>query len=329
MRKPSFKTDRILITGASGQIGTAITDALIDKYGHEQVITSDIREPQIQKTAFEKLDILDTTALATLIDQYQITQIYHLAAILSASGERKPALTWKVNIQGLFNVMDIAVAKNLDKVFAPSSIAIIGDTSPKKNTPQYSTFNPTTVYGISKLSGELWTKYYHLKHGLDIRSIRYPGIVGYSGMPGGGTTDYAVEIYHAAVKGEVYTCFLAPHTRLPMIYMDDAIRATIELMEAPSENISIRESYNLAGMSFSPEEIYQSICKFIPDFQIIYHPDERQAIAETWSESIDDSYARKDWNWQPKFDLNAMTKDMIFHLQKKYNKAELRRFDSS
>ncbi|MFK7806689.1 MAG: NAD-dependent epimerase/dehydratase family protein [Saprospiraceae bacterium] len=318
MRKPTFKKDRILITGSSGQIGTVLTDALLQQYGDGNVITSDINPPKVQKTAFEKLDILDKNRLEEIIDEYQITQIYHLVAILSAKGEKNPQLTWKVNMDGLFNVLDLAVAKNLDKVFTPSSIAIYGKTTPKIGTPQRTIFNPSTVYGISKLSGELWTNYYHQKFGLDVRSIRYPGIVGHQTLAGGGTTDYAVDIYHAAVKGEPFKCFLSENTRLPMIYMEDAIRATIELMEAPSHQISIRESYNLSGMSFTPKEIADSIQKYIPDFQITYEPDERQAIADSWSDSIDDAQARADWGWEPKFDLDGMTKDMIFHLKKRY-----------
>jgi threonine 3-dehydrogenase len=318
MRRPAFKKDRILITGASGQIGSVLTDALMEQYGADNVITSDINPPAIQKTAFEQLNILDAPRLAALVDHYSITQIYHLVAILSAKGEQNPAFTWQVNMQGLFNVMDLAVAKKLDKVFAPSSIAIYGHTTPKVNTPQHSIFNPTTVYGISKLAGELWTNYYHLKYQLDVRSLRYPGIVGHQGMPGGGTTDYAVDIYHAAVKKEPFECFLSENTRLPMIYMDDAIRATLELMEAPAEKITIRESYNLTGMDFTPKEIAASIQQYVPDFKITYKPDYRQAIADSWSDSIDDSAARADWGWKAKFDLDGMTKDMLANLSEKY-----------
>lgn len=318
MRKPAFKQDRILITGASGQIGTVLTDALLNQYGEGNVVTSDINPPPIQKTAFEKLDILDADRLAEIVDNYQITQIYHLVAILSASGEKKPRLTWRINMQGLFNVLDVAVAKKLDKVFAPSSIAIYGHTTPKVDTPQQTIFNPTTVYGISKLAGELWTNYYHKTYNLDVRSIRYPGIIGYQGMPGGGTTDYAVDIYHSAVKGEDFDCFLSENTRLPMIYMEDAIRGTLELMEAPADKISIRESYNLAGMDFTPKEIAAAIQQYVPDFKISYTPDSRQAIADSWSDSIDDSVARQDWGWKPKYDLNSMTKDMLHQLRKKY-----------
>ncbi|MFT4663294.1 MAG: nucleoside-diphosphate-sugar epimerase [Polaribacter sp.] len=318
MRKPSHRKDKILITGASGQIGTVLTDALIQQYGEGNVVTSDINPPTTQKTTFEKLNILDADRLAEIVDHYQITQIYHLVAILSAKGEKNPSFTWQVNMQGLFNVMDLAVEKKLDKVFAPSSIAIFGNTTPKKETPQQTIFNPTTVYGISKLAGELWTNYYHQKFNLDVRSIRYPGIVGHQGVAGGGTTDYAVDIYHAAAKEEAFDCFLSENTRLPMIYMNDAIRATLELMEAPEESISIRESYNLTGMNFTPKEIAASIQQYVPDFKISYSPDERQTIADSWSDSIDDSIAIKDWGWKPKYDLDGMTKDMLFHLNQKY-----------
>lgn len=318
MRKPSQKKDRILITGSSGQIGTVLTDALIKQYGEANVVASDINPPKEQKSAFEILNILDAKRLAEIVDHYQITQIYHLVAILSAKGEQNPGFTWQINMQGLFNVLDLAVEKNLDKVFAPSSIAIYGNTTPKIKTPQNTIFNPSTVYGISKLAGELWTNYYYNKYDLDVRSIRFPGIVGHQGMAGGGTTDYAVDIYHSAVKGEDFDCFLSKDTRLPMIYMDDAIRATLELMEAPKDKISIRESYNLTGMDFTPLEIATSIQQYVPEFKVTYTPDHRQTIADSWSDSIDDSIARKDWAWKPKYDLDGMTKDMLFHLKKKY-----------
>lgn len=311
--------EKILVIGANGQIGSVLTEALRARFGLENVVASDIRMVGEHDGIFEILDVLDAKAIADTVSRYGITQVYHLAAILSAKGEQNPLQTWDINMGGLFNVFEVAREKHISKIFFPSSIAVFGADIPRQKTPQNAILKPTTVYGMSKSAGELWSQYYFLKYGLDIRSLRYPGVIGWQSNPGGGTTDYAVDIYHYAVKGEDYTCFLSENTALPMIYMDDAIRATLELMEADPDNLSIRTSYNLAGMSFSPEEITASIQKEIPSFKVSYAPDFRQKIADSWPESIDDTSARKDWNWQPKFDLDSMTKDMLFQLQKKYN----------
>ncbi len=276
--------------------------------------------PAIADGPFEVLNVLDKDRLKGLIQKHEITQVYHLAAILSARGEQDPLNTWNINMQGLLNVLQTAVDVKLDRVFYPSTIAIYGPSTPKQNTPQETTFIPSTVYGISKLAGEHWCQYYHNRYSLDVRSLRYPGVVGWQSPPGGGTTDYAVEIYHEALKTGHYTCFLEANTRLPMIYMEDSIRATLELMEAPQEKIKIRTSYNLAGMSFTPAEVADSIRKFIPDFKIAYAPDYRQAIAASWTESIDDTPARTDWGWHPKYNLDQMTSDMLSHLKERYAK---------
>ena len=305
---------RILVLGANGQIGTVLCKALVKRYGKQNVILSDIREPKEQISQFEIIDVCDKAHIAKVIDQFQINTIYHLAAILSGNGEKNPALTWKINHDATVQLFDLCVEKKIQTIFYPSSIAIYGSTTPKINTPQYTSFNPSTVYGISKLTGEMWSAYYHSRYGLDVRSIRYPGVIGWQSIPEGGTTDYAVEIYHGAIKDKYYNCFLRANTRLPMIYMDDVIRATIQLMEAPSENLTIRTSYNLASMSFTPEELYESIKQFIPEFKIEYKPDFRQQIADSWNESIDDSDAQRDWGWKPEFDLQSMTADMIKHL---------------
>ena len=305
---------KILIIGANGQIGTVLTTALQAAFGKSQIIPSDI------KGALEKgvlpLDVLDATQLAKIIDEHQINEIYHLAAVLSAKGEQNPKQAWNININGLFNVLEVAKEKGIRKIFFPSTIAVFGAHIPLQNTPQHIYLAPSTVYGISKVAGELWSEYYCNKYGMDIRSVRYPGVIGYQSLPGGGTTDYAVDIYHKAIAGELFECFLSENTTLPMIYMDDVIRGTIELMNAPEEKIKIRSSYNLAGVSFSPKEIYNAICKEIPDFKIEYKPDFRQAIADSWPQSIDDSMARDDWGWKPQYDLDSMTKDMLLHLRK-------------
>ncbi|MCH2082516.1 MAG: NAD-dependent epimerase/dehydratase family protein [Saprospiraceae bacterium] len=312
-----MKKEKILIIGANGQIGSVLTDVLKLQYGSDHVIPSDIRVPEKKDQLFERLDVLDKNQLATLVNKHNITQIYHLAAILSAKGELHPQWAWDVNMNSLFNVLELAKEKSI-QLFFPSSIAVFGKEAPKNQTPQYAPLTPTTVYGISKVAGENWCQYYHDKYGVDVRSIRYPGIIGYQSLPGGGTTDYAVEIYHAAVKGEAYTSFLSENTTLPMIYMDDAIKATIAIMEAPQEQIKIRTSYNLSGMSFSPIEIAQSIQQHYPDFKVSYAPDFREAIAQSWPSSIDDSAARADWGWKASVDLNMMTSDMIKNLKMKY-----------
>ena len=306
--------DKILVIGASGQIGVELTMALRKIYGNANVIASDLREqnPLLEGTGpYVSLDVMNKEMLHVQVIRQGITQIYLLAAILSATGEKNPNLAWSLNMQSLLNVLDIAKEENLHKVYWPSSIAVFGPTSPKQNCPQQTIIEPSTVYGISKYAGEFWCNYYFNRYGVDVRSLRYPGLISYKSLPGGGTTDYAVEIYHAAKDKETYECFLQEDTYLPMMYMPDAIRATIELMEAPKEKINIRTSYNLSGMSFSPKEIAQEIKKSIPEFEIIYKPDSRQAIANSWPQSIDDSIAAKDWNWKAEYNLAEMTKDML------------------
>lgn len=310
--------EKILVTGAGGQLGSVLVGALKNKYGVESVIASDLREIPNYEGIFEQLDVANKSRLENIVKTYNITQIYHLAAILSAKGEQNPLLTWDINMKTWFNVLEVSVSEKVDRVFYPSSIAVYGDMASKLYASQNDVLNPATVYGISKASGENWGQYYFLKYGLDVRSLRYPGIIGHQSLPGGGTTDYAVEIYHKAVKEESFECYLKPETMLPMLYMDDAVRATLELMDAPKEAISIRTSYNLQGISFSPDEIVASIKKYYPNFKVDYSPDFRQNIAENWPASIDDGFARKDWGWQPKFDLEAMSLDMIEHLKHKY-----------
>jgi nucleoside-diphosphate-sugar epimerase len=305
---------KILVTGAFGQIGTVLVGALIDRYGYENVLATDIWTDDRKISQYEYLDILDLERFEYLIDHYGITQIYHMAALLSAKGENNPKLTWDVNLNAYLSILELARKKNIERLFFPSSIAVFGATTPQYDTPQDCPLVPTTVYGISKVAGELWSNYYHERYGLDVRSLRYPGIIGYQSPPGGGTTDYAVEIFHHAVREGHYNCFIDRDTRLPMMYMDDAIRATIDLMEAPSENIRLRYGYNLSEMSFTPGEIYEAIKKHLPDFTIEYNPDFRQKIAESWTKSIDDSKAREDWNWEPRFDLESMVADMLEHL---------------
>ncbi|MCB0557019.1 MAG: NAD-dependent epimerase/dehydratase family protein [Phaeodactylibacter sp.] len=310
-------TETILITGASGQIGTVLTEELRKRYGSDAVLQTDIRLPEERQGHFEVLDVMNATQLGSLIRQYNVRQVYHLAAILSAKGEKNPKWAWEINMAGLFNILEAAREFGL-RVFFPSSIAVFGGMTPRINTPQYAVLQPETVYGISKVAGENWCQYFYQKYEVDVRSVRYPGIISYQSMPGGGTTDYAVEIFHNAVKGEPYSCFLKEDTRLPMMYMPDAIRATLELMEAPAESVKIRSSYNLAGMSFTPSEVAAEIRKHIPGFQVAYEPDFRQNIAASWPESIDDSQAREDWGWQPEYGLEKMTIDMLAHLKEYY-----------
>lgn len=312
-----MKSECILVIGANGQIGSVLVEYLREIYGVEKVVASDIRLPEHETGLFEKLDATDGNALAALVKKYKVTQIYHLAAILSAKGEQEPLKTWHINMQTYFNVLEVARENNVAKVFYPSSIAVFGDNVDTK-AEQWSYLDPATVYGISKAAGENWSNYYFQRYGMDIRSLRYPGIIGYQSMPGGGTTDYAVDIYHKAVQGEAFECFLEAETTLPMIYISDAMDATVRLMEAPKDKITVRTSYNLAGISFSPEEVAASIGKIIPDFKISYKPDFRQKIAESWPAQIDDSQARKDWGWRPAYNLDKMTEEMIFELKKKY-----------
>ncbi len=311
------RKDKILVIGASGQIGVELTLALRKQYGNNNVVASDLREenPLLKGSGpYVSLDVMNKEMLHVQVIRQNITQIYLLAAILSATGEKNPNLAWHLNMQGLLNVLDIAREEKLHKVYWPSSIAVFGPTSPKMNCPQKTVIEPTTVYGISKYAGEFWCNYYHQRFGVDVRSIRYPGLISYKSAPGGGTTDYAVEIYTEAIEHKKYNCFLSEDTYLPMMYMPDAIRATLELMHAPASQITVRTSYNVAGMSFSPKEIAASIQAHIPDFSINYKPDYRQEIANSWPQSIDDTYAKNDWGWKPQYDLFKMTTDMLTNL---------------
>jgi nucleoside-diphosphate-sugar epimerase len=311
--------EKILVIGASGQIGVELTMALRRIYGNANVIASDLREPNpllIGTGPYVSLDVMNKEMLHVQVIRQNITQIYLLAAILSATGEKNPNLAWNLNMQGLLNVLDIAREEKLTKVYWPSSIAVFGPTSPKDACPQQTVIEPVTVYGISKYAGEFWCNYYHNRYGLDVRSLRYPGLISYKSEPGGGTTDYAVEIFHDALETGAYTSFLKQDTYLPMMYMPDAIRATIELMEAPVERIKVRTSYNIAAMSFSPAEIGEAVGQHVEGFRMDYAPDYRQTIADSWPRSIDDSVARADWGWKHEFDLSAMTADMISNLRK-------------
>jgi len=310
--------EKILVIGASGQIGVELTLALRKIYGNANVIASDLREENelLKGTGpYVSLDVMNNEMLHVQIIRQGITQVYLLAAILSATGEKNPGLAWNLNMQSLLNVLNIAKEEKLHKVYWPSSIAVFGPTSPKKNCPQQTIIEPTTVYGISKYAGEFWCHYFHQRFGVDVRSLRYPGLISYKSPPGGGTTDYAIEIFYEALEEKKYECFLDEDTYLPMMYMPDAIRATIELMEAPAAKISVRTSYNISGMSFSPKEIGAEVKKHIPDFKISYKPDYRQAIANSWPQSIDDSVARGDWDWKEEYGLTAMTKDMFDNLK--------------
>lgn len=312
--------DKILVIGASGQIGVELTLALRKIYGNSNVVASDLREenPLLKDTGpYVSLDVMNKEMLHVQVIRQNITQIYLLAAILSATGEKNPGLAWHLNMQGLLNVLDIAREEQIHKVYWPSSIAVFGPTSPKVNCPQQTIIEPITVYGISKYAGEFWCNYYHNRYGVDVRSIRYPGLISYKSEPGGGTTDYAIEIFQEALDHNTYTSFLSEDTYLPMMYMPDAIRATLELMEAPSSKISVRTSYNISGMSFSPNEIGQEISKYRSGFTLKYAPDYRQTIANSWPQSIDDSVAARDWGWKPEFDLEKMTVDMLENLQSK------------
>ncbi|MBE7178973.1 MAG: NAD-dependent epimerase/dehydratase family protein [Mucilaginibacter polytrichastri] len=311
-------TEHILVIGANGQIGTELVTELRTIYGSNHVVACDIRRPDYDMEyagPFEFVNVLDKDNLQTIFEKYRPKQVYLLAALLSATGEQNPKLAWDLNMNGLLNVLDMAIAYGAQKIYWPSSIAVFGPSTPKENTPQFTIMDPNTVYGISKLAGERWCEYYFHKHGLDIRSIRYPGLISWKAAPGGGTTDYAIHIFHDALKKSSYQSFLSPDTKLPMMYMDDAIRGTLELMDAPADRLTIRSSYNLTGMSFTPEELATSIRKYIPDFKLEYAgKDPRQAIADSWPKSIDDSTARRDWNWKPVFDQAATTHEMLSKL---------------
>jgi nucleoside-diphosphate-sugar epimerase len=314
-------TPKILIIGACGQIGTELTHKLRSIYGVENVIASDIRKLNndvVNLGPFEVINALDFNQIEHLVEIYNITDVYLMAALLSATAEKNPAFAWDLNMNSLFHVLNLAKAKKIKKIFWPSSIAVFGPTTPKENTPQYTIMEPSTVYGISKQAGERWCEYYHNVFGVDVRSIRYPGLISWTTLPGGGTTDYAVDIYYKAIADKKYECFLSSETKMPMMYMEDAIGATIKIMQADADKIKIRSSYNLAAMSFTPTEIANEIKTHIPEFEITYEPDFRQKIANSWPASIDDSEARKDWDWQHTFDLKSMTTDMLLQLQKQH-----------
>lgn len=311
--------ETILVLGASGQIGTELTEKLRSVYGKKQVIASDIRGGNAAIMAsgpFEIIDATDKETILKTVKKYKVTQVYLLAAMLSATAEKYPQKAWNLNMNSLLAVLDLAKENHIKQVYWPSSIAVFGPTTPKENTPQKTIMEPSTVYGISKLSGEFWCNYYHKKYGVDVRSLRFPGIISWKSKPGGGTTDYAVDIYFKALEEGKFNCFLSKNTRLPMMYMDDAVNATIQLMQAKSEAIKVRTSYNLAAIDFTPKEIFEEIKKHVPDFTITYNPDFRQQIADSWPSNINDSEARKDWNWKHKFDLAAITKDILINLKK-------------
>ena len=312
--------ERILIIGANGQIGSELVEALAARHGSDNVIASDISPTNVYGAArYLRLDVMDKAGLARLVADESITQVYQLAALLSATGEQAPLKAWSLNMDGLLNILEVARERKEAgtplRVFWPSSIAAFGPNTPADNTPQYTVMDPTTIYGISKLAGERLCEYYFTKYGIDVRSIRYPGIISYKSPPGGGTTDYAIAIFHAALKGENYSCFLGPETTLPMIYMPDAIRATIELMEAPADQVAIRSSYNVAGVSFNPRELAAAIVRKLPAFTISYAPDSRQAIADTWPKSLDDSSATQHWGWKAAVGTEQMVADMLANVK--------------
>lgn len=318
--------ERILIIGANGQIGSELVEALAQQHGAANVIASDISATNLYNAAhYVQLDVLDKAALERLVADENITQVYQLAAMLSATGEKAPLKAWTLNMDGLLNILEIARerkdAGKPMKIFWPSSIAAFGPNTPSVNTPQYTVMDPSTIYGISKLAGERLCEYYFAKYGVDVRSIRYPGIISFKSPPGGGTTDYAIAIFHSALRGERYDCFLGPETTLPMIYMPDAIRATIELMDAPADQVKIRSSYNVAGVSFNPRELAEAIVKARPDFRIAYTPDSRQAIADSWPKSLDDSSATADWGWKARIGVDEMVADMLANIDVSLGKA--------
>jgi len=312
---------KILIIGAGGQIGSELTAALRANYGVENVITSDINDnnkEMVNSGPFEVIDARKYDAIRASVEKHNIDTVYLMAALLSATGEKYPLKAWNLNTESLFHVLNLAKEGIIKQIFWPSSIAVFGLSTPKINTPQRTICEPTTVYGITKQVGERWCKYYHSNYGVDVRSIRFPGIISHKTMPGGGTTDYAVEIYHKALTEGKFTCFLEEDTLLPMMFMDDAIKGTLQLMEAPADSLTVRSSYNLSALSFTPKEIFESIKKHIPDFEISYEPDFRQKIADSWPCSIDDTVARADWGWQHSFDLDTTTNEMLKHLKLKY-----------
>ena len=310
---------KILVIGSNGQIGTELVLSLRGRYGNEAVFAADLSESCpaiIINGPYVQLDVLQKEAIREYIIYNEIKEVYLLAALLSATAEKNPDFAWKLNMEGLFTILDLAKEKHIDKIFWPSSIAVFGPTTPADKTPQYTIMEPSTVYGISKLAGERWCEYYHKKHQVDVRSLRYPGLISYKSPPGGGTTDYAIDIFHKAISGIDYDCFLSETSALPMLFMDDAIRATIELMEAPSEQIKIRSAYNLAGVSFTPKELSEAIKKQLPNFNITYNPDFRQAIADSWPNSIDDAITEQHWGWKARFDLPKIVDEMIKNIKK-------------
>ncbi|RYD83397.1 MAG: NAD-dependent epimerase/dehydratase family protein [Sphingobacteriales bacterium] len=314
-----MEKQKILILGAGGQVGTELTITLRENLGNDAVVATDIKPAEgiFTNGPYEMLDVMDEKKILEVVQKHKPTQIYHLAALLSATAEKNPMFGWDLNMKSLLSVLNISRDNNIQKVYWPSSIAVFGPTTPRENTPQDTIMDPNTVYGISKLAGERWCEYYFQKYGLDVRSLRYPGLISYKTEPGGGTTDYAVHIFYEALKHNKYTCFLSENTPLPMLYMPDAIKATLELMEAPAENIKIRSSYNLGGVSFTPAQLAEEIKKHLPDFSINYEPDFRQKIADSWPGSIDDSRAKQDWNWKADYDTAAMVKDMLENIGKK------------
>ncbi|MFT7611127.1 MAG: nucleoside-diphosphate-sugar epimerase [Parvicellaceae bacterium] len=311
---------RILIIGAGGQIGSELVDYLRSVHGSENVIGSDLRELSM-KGPTEQLDVMNYESLRAIVEKYEVTEIYLLAALLSATAEKQPELAWNLNMEGLFNVLNLAKEGTIKKIFWPSSIAVFGPTTPKNNTPQNTVMDPNTVYGVSKLAGERWCEYYHNKYGVDVRSIRYPGLISWKSKPGGGTTDYAVDIFYEALKHGKYTCYLDENRALPMMFMDDAIQATVQLMDAPAENLSVWSSYNLGGVSFTPKQIANSIREKMARFEINYEVDFRDEIAKSWPSSINDEVAQNDWNWNREFDLERIVAVMLESLSKKLETA--------
>ena len=310
-------SDKILVIGSSGQIGTELVQNLREIYGIDNIIASDMKvTEQAKEGPFEVIDVMNAAGLLEIVKRHNINQVYLLAALLSATAEKMPKFAWDLNMQGLFNVLDLAKEKIIQKVYWPSSIAVFGPNTPKEHTPQFTVMEPSTVYGISKQAGERWCEYYYNKYNVDVRSLRYPGLIGWKSAPGGGTTDYAVHIFHEALKSGSYECFLSENTTMPMMYMPDAIKATIGIMQADADKVKIRSSYNLSGFSFSPKEIALEIKKYVPNFSISYKPDSRQQIADSWPKSIDSTEAGKDWGWKPEYDLAGMTSDMMKNLKK-------------
>lgn len=310
-------TPKILIIGSNGQLGTELASALAERYGAKNIVTSDVTpRGRHEHLTHETLDVTDAGQLKAIVERHGITQIYHLAAALSATGERAPAWAWNLNMTGLLNVLELARHKKLDRIFWPSSIAAFGPSTPADDTPQRTVMEPTTIYGVSKLAGEGLCRWYFENHGVDVRGVRYPGLISYKTAPGGGTTDYAIDIFHSALKGEGYVCFLKQDEALPMMYMDDAVRAAVQLMETPASQISEHGSYNLAGVSFTPAQLAAEIAQRVAGFRISYAPDFRQEIAQSWPNSIDDSLARRDWAWDPQFGLSQMTSEMLVNLKR-------------